>query len=59
MKRWTALLGVALIAGCGDPAPSTPIAPDKPPLDGSKMSKEELDRLHQAENAGSKHTPGR
>lgn len=29
---------VGLVSGCGDPAPSTPLAPDKPMPDAKEMS---------------------
>jgi len=31
MKRWSALTLAALLAGCGDPAPTAPTTPAAPP----------------------------
>lgn len=43
------LAAAFLLGGCGDPAPSTPVAPDQAPLpDASKMTKEEVDAAHNA-----------
>lgn len=54
MRRSTWLLLVVLgvlLAGC-EPAPSVPLAPDKPLPDTSKMSAEEIQKLHQAGSEG-------
>ena len=47
-----AVLIAAAIAGCGDPAPSTPLAPDQALPDTSKMSTEEINTLHRGANQG-------
>ena len=53
MKRLLILsLLAAFLVGCGDPAPSTPLAPDQAMPDTSKMSAEEIQKLHQAGSAG-------
>ena len=44
MKRLFFLLVAGLVVGCGDPAPSTLIAPDVPAPDTSKISQEEISR---------------
>ena len=43
-----ALLCGALLSGCGDPAPSTTLAPDKPMGDASKLTAEQLAAAHQS-----------
>ncbi|MBN9500492.1 MAG: hypothetical protein BGO01_07780 [Armatimonadetes bacterium 55-13] len=50
----------ALLTGCGDPAPSTPLAPDQPAPDTSKFSQADIDKFHQQEAAqGSDRLPNR
>jgi len=39
------LVAAGILAGC-DPAPSTQLAPDQPMPDTSKMSPEEIAKLH-------------
>jgi len=39
-----ATLAAGVLVGC-DPAPSTPLAPDKPMPDASKMSSQDIDKL--------------
>lgn len=41
----------AILCGCGDPAPSTPLAPDIPPPDTSKFSQEDINRFHEKDGA--------
>lgn len=59
--RWLTigLVGL-LLAGC-EPSPSVPLAPDKPLPDTSKMSDEEIQKLHQSGSEGtdraSENTP--
>jgi len=54
-----ALVAAGLLSGCGDPPPSTPLAPDVPAPDTSKISQADIDKFHQSENQrGSEHTPG-
>jgi hypothetical protein len=58
-KLFIPLLAAGLLSGCGDPAPSTPLAPDIPPPDTSKISQADIDNFHQKEHdQGSVHTPG-
>ncbi|AIE86517.1 hypothetical protein [Fimbriimonas ginsengisoli] len=47
LRRALLALAVAagVLAGC-EPAPSTPLAPDQPMPDTSKMSQEEINKLH-------------
>jgi hypothetical protein len=45
-------LAIGVLAGCGDPAPSIPVAPDQKMPDTSKMSPEEIQKLHQEGSAG-------
>jgi hypothetical protein len=45
-------LVAGILVGCGDPAPSVPLAPDTKMPDTSKMSPEEIQKLHQAGSAG-------
>lgn len=47
MKRLCFLLVLiaGALAGCGDPAPSTPIAPDVPQPDASKFSQEDINKF--------------
>ena len=47
-----ALLAAGLLAGCGDPAPSTPVAPEQKLPDISKMSKEEQDEIFKKSRDG-------
>lgn len=51
-----ATASIATLSGCGDPAPSTKIAPDQPPMSMSKMSPEDLKKIesqdHSAESLG-------
>ncbi|GEM_PF-5306392 len=50
-----AALAAGLLSGCGDSAPSTTLAPDKPAPDTSKMSSAEMDKLLQGNHdAGSR-----
>ena len=46
------VLAAGVLVGCGDPAPSVPIAPDQKMPDTSKMSPEEIQKLHQEGSAG-------
>lgn len=46
----TALVAAGILSGCGDPAPSTPLAPDQKPLDASKMSKDDVDKMLQKDH---------
>ena len=46
-----ALLAAGLLAGCGEPAPSVPLAPDKKLPDVSKMSPEESQKLLDQDHA--------
>jgi len=56
------IIAAGVLSGC-DPAPSTKLAPDQPMPDTSKMSQEEINKLHSAgsaagaNSAGSKLTP--
>lgn len=56
MKRKLSLLAIALfaagiLAGC-EPAPSTPLAPDQKLPDTSKMTPEEISKMHSEASAG-------
>lgn len=50
MRKVIYWLGILALVGC-EPAPSTPLAPDKPPLNIDSMSKEEQQKLIQADEA--------
>lgn len=45
-----------LLSGCGDPAPSTKLAPDKPAPDASKMSPEQVDAMLKQNGAGAERS---
>ncbi|MGV3615546.1 MAG: hypothetical protein ACO1SV_09455 [Fimbriimonas sp.] len=51
MKRFWYLAGLVVLAGCGDPAPSTPIAPDVPAPDASKFSQADIEKSKQGDAA--------
>lgn len=56
MRTLAAFLALAVVGGvltgCGDPPPSTPLAPEKPLPDTSKMTPEEIAKLHGGGNSG-------
>jgi len=48
------LFAVGLLFGC-EPTPSTPLAPDKPMPDASKMSSQDIDKLLQKNHEEGRH----
>ena len=45
-------VAAGVLSGCGDPAPSVPLAPDQKMPDTSKMTPEEIQKLHSEGSAG-------
>ena len=48
------VLAIGIVSGCGDPPPSTTLAPDKPMLDASKMSAADIAASKAKEHDGSR-----
>ena len=46
------ILATGIVSGCGDPAPSTTLAPDKAMPDVSKMSDADIAKMRQQDHAG-------